>query len=98
MIEPAALRQLIIDAVREAVADRELPDLLTREELADLLRVDARTLRRLELQGDVPPAISIGGSKRWRRAAITRWLRERERIAEAHRRSALSLGAGRGSV
>ena len=100
MIDDADIAR-IVDAVREALGNGAMPELLTREEVAALLRVDARTLRRLELEGEVPPAITIGGSKRWRRTTMERWLAARERDAErieAHRRSALSLGAGRGSV
>jgi predicted DNA-binding transcriptional regulator AlpA len=53
--------------------------LLTREEMAALVRVDLRTLRRLELAGDVPDAIHIGGAKRWKRADVDSWLAGKHR-------------------
>lgn len=48
--------------------------LLTVQELAELLRCDPRTVRRLELSGDVPVGIRIGGSKRWRTSDVRQWL------------------------
>ena len=53
--------------------------LMTAEEVAALLRVDRRTLRRMELAGDIPSAIEINErTKRWRRTAIEKWLRSKE--------------------
>jgi predicted DNA-binding transcriptional regulator AlpA len=48
--------------------------LLTADQLAALLQVDRRTLRRMEISGVIPRAISLGGAKRWRRAEIERLL------------------------
>ena len=53
--------------------------LLTAGELAAHLRIDRRTLRRLELEGNFPPPIIIGDrTKRWRRSVIEKWLRTLE--------------------
>lgn len=48
--------------------------LLTRTQLAALLQVDIRSLRRLELEGEIPRAIHVGKSKRWRRSDIEKRL------------------------
>jgi predicted DNA-binding transcriptional regulator AlpA len=48
--------------------------LLTPDQLADLLQIDRRTLRRFEIAGVIPRAISLGGAKRWRRAEVERFL------------------------
>jgi excisionase family DNA binding protein len=68
-----------VDGLRAAVeASHAAPSaLLTRDQLAELLQVDVRTLRRLELLGSIPNAIEIGGLKRWRRADVDRWLTKR---------------------
>ena len=54
--------------------------LLTADQLAALLQVDRRTVRRLELGGEIPSGFQIGGSKRWRSTDVRRWL---ERIGGA---------------
>ena len=51
--------------------------LLTQDQLAALLQVDRRTLRRLELSGDIPRAIKFGTAKRWRRSEIDKALAAR---------------------
>jgi predicted DNA-binding transcriptional regulator AlpA len=48
---------------------------MTAEELARELRVDERQVRRLDSEGKIPKALTIGTrSKRWRRDEIVRWL------------------------
>ena len=48
-------------------------------DLAELLCVDDRTVRRWRSEGKLPPAIELGGSVvRWRAEVVERWLRERE--------------------
>lgn len=54
-----------------------LPRLLTVSDLARLLRLDERTVRRRRREGSIPPAIDIGGSLRWRPSEIEAWLDER---------------------
>lgn len=49
-------------------------EFLSQAALADMLDVHPRTLRRLELSGDIPAATSIGSIKRWRRSTIQEWL------------------------
>ena len=53
--------------------------LLTRDEMAALARVDLRTLRRLELAGDVPRAVQVGRAKRWKRADVDAWIAGKRR-------------------
>jgi hypothetical protein len=50
--------------------------LMDAAELAEVLKVDARTVRRWEVDGTIPKAIQIGGAKRWKRAVIDRFLAE----------------------
>jgi predicted DNA-binding transcriptional regulator AlpA len=61
-----------------ALDDPSPSPLLTPPQLATLLQLDPRTLRRLELSGAVPRAIYIGALKRWRRADIDTWLASRK--------------------
>lgn len=51
-------------------------ELLTLDELAVLLRVKPRTLRRHHDAGKIPPAIRIGTALRWSREAIEAWIRQ----------------------
>lgn len=54
--------------------------LLTREDLAAMLNIDFRTLRRLELRGVIPPPLRIASRiVRWRRKVIENWLSKFER-------------------
>ena len=48
--------------------------LMTAKDVAGLLNVDIRTLRRLRHLGDVPKPITVGRVLRWRRRDIARWL------------------------
>ena len=48
--------------------------MITERELASMLRCDPRTIRRLEKSREIPQAIRIGGSKRWRLQGIRDWM------------------------
>jgi excisionase family DNA binding protein len=50
--------------------------LLTAKDVAGLLNVDIRTLRRLRHLGDVPKPITVGRVLRWRRRDLDRWLED----------------------
>jgi len=49
-------------------------EFLTQVALAAMLDTHPRTVRRMELEGELPAAIEIGRLKRWRRAEIQGWL------------------------
>jgi excisionase family DNA binding protein len=62
---------------RASIAPRaEPPEVLTLEEVADLLRVDVESVRSLVEQGALP-ARAVGGSWRFSRRAILDWLSRR---------------------
>ena len=60
-----------------APPEAEVPALMTPEELAALLHCCSRTLRRMELAGELPSPIKRGRLKRWRRTEIEEWLAAR---------------------
>lgn len=49
--------------------------LLTVAEVAAILAVSVRTVWRLNSGGQLPEAVSIGSSKRWRRDEIFAWIK-----------------------
>lgn len=53
---------------------RETPSLLTAQQLAKLLQVSTRTIWRLRSAGQLPQPIELGGSIRWNRDAVHRWI------------------------
>ena len=53
--------------------------LLTARDVAERLRVDAKTVRRWRESGRLPPAIEIGGVVRWRTQDIDAWIEEQLR-------------------
>lgn len=69
--EVRALRQ---DA-RAREAREGLDALITQEEFAAILGVNARTLRRMAAAGTLPPSISLTSRPRWRRSDVERFLK-----------------------
>jgi excisionase family DNA binding protein len=55
-----------------------LDDLLSTKQLCDLLHVNKRTVRRMELLGELPAPIRAGRRKTWRRETIEAWLADHE--------------------
>jgi excisionase family DNA binding protein len=51
-----------------------LPEFLKADEVAQLLRVDRKTIYEAARRGEVPGAIRIGRSLRFRRDAVLGWL------------------------
>ena len=50
--------------------------LLTVSDMAKLLRVAPKTIRRWRIEGRLPVSIEIGGVIRWEPAVVERWLKE----------------------
>ncbi len=76
--EVARAVQPVLDAIAQhngTQAKQRDNTLMTRQEVVDLLRIDTRTLRRLEREGSIPSAIVIGErTLRWRRREIEKLL------------------------
>lgn len=53
-----------------------MDDLLTSQEIAELLRVSAHTIKRWRWEKTGPPHIVIGGLIRYRRSDVEAYLRE----------------------
>jgi hypothetical protein len=60
----------------EKEAAPTVPKLLTADDLAALLQIDTRTLRRLRTEGKAPPEMQIGSLPRWHPDAVARWMEE----------------------
>ena len=54
--------------------------LLTVNGLAELLQVDAKTVRAWRERGQLPPAVKIGGVIRWDADDIDHWLAEKREV------------------
>ena len=52
--------------------------ILDQHDLAKLLQVSDRTLRRVRSAGGVPEPFMLGSKPRWRRVDIDRWLERRQ--------------------
>ena len=91
ILEEESLRRLVREEVELALepvtaalaqqngaqAKERNDTLMTRQEVVDLLRIDARTLRRLEREGAVPPAIRLSDrTLRWKRRDIEKLLND----------------------
>jgi excisionase family DNA binding protein len=53
-------------------------DLLTKQEVADLLHVSRRTIDRWTAAGKGPPSVVLpaSGRRRWQRRAVLAWLQQ----------------------
>lgn len=60
-------------------------ELLDKQGVATLLNCDPRTVRRLELEGELPAPVLVGGLKRWRRADLDAWLERQHAAAKPGR-------------
>lgn len=65
-----------------------LPEVLTVEEVADLLRVDRKTAYAAIAEGSVPGVRRVGRCIRVSRDALLTWLNEGEHKSRARRRVA----------
>lgn len=83
------LRQLGEEALPQSADPSKCPDvetsntnlatgeMLNARELAELLRINERTLRRWVHRKKVIRPIRVGNTLRWKRAAIELWMKER---------------------
>lgn len=65
-----------------------LEDFLTRDQLANELRVSSRTLIRWQNQQDGLPYVELGGRIFYRRSSVIAWIEARERHPNQRRRAA----------
>jgi hypothetical protein len=74
----ADLREIIRDALADAMSDRDTPaaDLMSSPELGRRIRVHARTVRNRVLHGC--PHVRARRKLRFRELDVLRWLEERE--------------------
>ena len=66
-----------IDAKRTSASKPSMTcELITANQLADLLNISERTLYRLKSTGAIPKPISLGGSVRWSLTVIRTWIEQ----------------------
>lgn len=56
-----------------------MTEIMTEKEVAELLKIAASTLGEMRRTGKGPAFIKVGGSIRYRRATVEKWLRDQER-------------------
>jgi predicted DNA-binding transcriptional regulator AlpA len=82
-------------AALAAPATPSKPDLLKAEQLADMLQVDKRSIRRLLLEGALPFPIRLSDRiHRWRRSDIDAWLESGAPPLRARRRAGSCVSKG----
>jgi excisionase family DNA binding protein len=69
--------QLAVAPERAVMAPVKRPPLLSVRDVAEILGVDARTVRRWREERKLPPALTVGGIVRWERADIEAWIAAR---------------------
>lgn len=57
-------------------------DIMTMDEVADYLKLKLKTAYALAGRGDIP-GFKVGGSWRFRRSEIDRWIRQQEKQQKA---------------
>jgi len=66
-------------SMRYTLAAMQTDELLTYDELGELLRLKKTAMAAAKRRGDLPPAIRIGRKNlRWRKATVEAWLKEWE--------------------
>lgn len=63
-----------LQRVAAGVSAQPPAELLSERDVATLLGCAPRTVRRLELRGEIPRSLRIGSAKRWNREEIRQWL------------------------
>lgn len=59
-----------------AAGDSPTPLLITAEEFAELMQISVRTLWRLRSAHRIPEPVRIGGTVRWSKIVILKWISE----------------------
>jgi excisionase family DNA binding protein len=89
VVDEAMLRSIVAEEVSKAIGPVVAAlqkqkkgaheGFMSSSELASILNVDLRTLRRLREAGDIPAPIIIGDRMlRWPRSVIETWIRKKE--------------------
>lgn len=77
LLTPDELRALVRDAVRQEIGAHDqvaaIPDVLTREQVADLLQIHKNVVSRY-IRDKGLPTHRIGGEYRFRRNEVLAWL------------------------
>src|SRR5262245_60617610 len=71
---------------RTTVRKPDVQSLLTRRDLAGLLRISTRSLDRRRAAGEIPASLSGPGQPRWDPAEVAAWIAAGRPRAEAWRR------------
>ena len=66
------------DPLPDAPYPRDFGRLLSVRDVADLLAVDERTIRRWRREGRLPNAVEVCGVIRWRPEVVDQWILDRE--------------------
>lgn len=80
VLSPEQLEALVRKAVRAELGERasEASEVMTREQVAELLSVDVRTITTYVKKKGLP-ATKLGGNEwRFRRSDVLRWIEERK--------------------
>ena len=76
--QPEALEDQTLNTFDHTAPARfaaSLAPLITKADLAELLRVDRRTIDRMRSRGELPkPALFIGRAPRWTAVAVNDWI------------------------
>jgi len=67
-----------------AADERKTPEILDAREAGDYLRLNEQTVRRLARQADLP-SFKVGGSWRFRKTALDRWVADQEQASGIRR-------------
>lgn len=73
---PASNGRVAVKSNRNSKVDPQ-DCLLRLLDVAALLGISARTLRRMRADGKGPRSVDVGGRPRWKRTVVERWIAER---------------------
>lgn len=73
---PASNGRLAVKSNRNSKVEPQ-DCLLKLQDVAALLGINVRTLRRMRADGKGPRSVDVGGRPRWKRTVVDRWIAER---------------------